>query len=225
MIKYIIINLHLLITGTAVFGIEKHAQAMKTPLRDQSPQQDNHSTMSSDDADSDAGNRGRSKRIFIQPPVTINVFGAGAVTTGGYDTGPTAATTTTTCSTGISGSSDSVISRLESQIAALSCKVEQLTSQISSAQPPRRLQVDSGQWRTKGASASQRVTFSKRYESAPRVVVSIFKADLHHAKNFRLNVYASGIDSEGFTVHADSWDDTILFGCGVSWLAIGNGQE
>ncbi|KAM0511457.1 hypothetical protein ACHAPE_009896 [Trichoderma viride] len=199
------------------------------PLRDQSSQQqDDHLTMSSDDAvqftdtDSDAGNRSRSERIFIQPPVTINVFGASAVTTGGSDTGPTAAITTS--STGISGSSDSVISRLESQIAALSLKVEQLASQINSAQPQPRLQVDSGQWRTKRASA-QRVTFSKRFKSAPRVIVSIFKADLDRNKNFRLNVYASSIDSEGFNVHADIWHDTILFECGVSWVAIGNGQE
>ncbi|KAL6699973.1 hypothetical protein J3F84DRAFT_345264 [Trichoderma pleuroticola] len=180
--------------------------------------------MSSDDTvqftdmDSDAGHRGRSKRIII-PPVTINVFGAGAVTTGG----PTAATTT--ISTGTSGSSDSVISRLESQIAALSCKVEQLASQINSAQPQPRLQVDSGLWRrVKGAPALQRVAFSKRFESAPRVIVGICKADVDCNKNFRVNVYESDIDREGFTVHADIWDDTIFFECGVSWVAIGDGK-
>lgn len=34
------------------------------------------------DIDSDSGNRGRSEGIFIRPLVTINAFGAGAVTTG-----------------------------------------------------------------------------------------------------------------------------------------------
>ncbi|KKO98405.1 hypothetical protein THAR02_09496 [Trichoderma harzianum] len=200
------------------------------PLGDQSPQQqDDYSTTSSDDTvqftdiGSDAGNCGRSERIYIQPPVTINVFGAGAVTTGGSATGHTAATITTSSST--SGSSDSVISRLESQIAALSDKVEQLASQINSAQPQPRLQVDSGMWRRMaGAPPLQRVAFSKRFESAPRVIVGIFKADIDCNKNFRLNVYASDIDSEGFTVHADFWHDTILFECGVSWVAIGNGK-
>lgn len=202
---------------------------MKMPLGDQSPQQDDYSTTSSDDTvqftdiGSDAGNRGRSERIYIQPPVTINVFGAGAVTTGGSATGHTAATITTSSST--SGSSDSVISRLESQIAALSDKVEQLASQINSAQPQPRLQVDSGMWRRmKGAPPLQRVAFSKRFESAPRVIVGIFKADIDCNKNFRLNVYASDIDSEGFTVNAHYWSDTKLFECGVSWVAIGNGK-
>lgn len=64
------------------------------------------------------------------------------------------AAATTTSSTGISGSSDSVISLLESQMAALSYKVKQLASQINPAQPQPRLQVDSGQWRTKRASTS-----------------------------------------------------------------------
>ncbi|KAK4080302.1 hypothetical protein Trihar35433_1407 [Trichoderma harzianum] len=202
---------------------------MKMPLGDQSPQQDDYSTVSSDDTiqftdiGSDADNRGPSERILIQPPVTINVFGAGAVTTGGSDTGHTAATIIS--STGTSGSSDSVISRLESQIAALSYKIEQLASQINSAQPQPGLQVDSGLWfRTEGAPALQRITFSKRFESAPRVIVGIFKADLDCSKNFRLNVYASAIDSEGFTIHADFWHDTILYECGVSWVAIGNGK-
>jgi outer membrane murein-binding lipoprotein Lpp len=209
---------------------------MKVPLRDQSPQQADHLTMSSDDTvqftdiDSDTGNHGGNRRIFSQPPVTINiqpsqppvtinVFGAGAVTTGESNTA------TTTSTTGISNSSDSIISRLESQIAALSYKVEQLASQVNSAQPQPRLQVDSGQWRNKMASASQRVNFSKTFESAPRVIVSISKADIDCNANFRLNVFASEIDSEGFTIHANSWLDTVLFECGVSWVAIGNGKE
>ncbi|OPB38323.1 hypothetical protein A0O28_0014280 [Trichoderma guizhouense] len=200
------------------------------PLGDQSPQQDDYSITSSDDTvqftdiGSDADNRGPSERIFVQPPVTINVFGAGAVTTGGSDTGHTAVTITS--STGTSGSSDSVISRLESQIAALSYKVEQLASQINSAQPQPGLQVDSGLWfRIEKAPALQRITFSKRFESAPRVIVGIFKADLDCNKNFRLNVYASAIDSEGFTIHADFWHDTILYECGVSWVAIGDRKD
>ncbi|PTB60863.1 hypothetical protein M431DRAFT_12693 [Trichoderma harzianum CBS 226.95] len=204
---------------------------MKMPLGlDQSPSQDDYSTTSSDDTvqftdiGSDAGNRGPSERILIQPPVTINVFGAGAVTTGGSDTGHTAATTIS--STGTSGSSDAVISRLESQIAALSDKVEQLASQIKSAQQPQpRLQVDNGMWRRmKGAPPTQRIAFSKRFESAPRVIVGICKADIDCHRNFRLNVYASAIDSEGFTVNAHYWADTNLFECGVSWVAIGNAR-
>lgn len=202
---------------------------MEMPLGDQSPQQDDYSTTSSDDPvlltdiGSDAGNRGRNKRILIQPPVTINVFGAGAVTTGGSDTGHAAATITT--SSGTSGSSDSVISRLESQIAALSDKVEQLASQIKSAQPQPRLQVESGQWRrVKGSPPLQRIAFSKKFESAPRVIVGICKADVDCSKNFRLKVYASDIDSEGFTVNAHYWSDTNLIECGVSWVAIGNAR-
>ncbi|KAM0251713.1 hypothetical protein ACHAQJ_008034 [Trichoderma viride] len=208
---------------------------MKKPSGDQSSwqQEDDHLSMSSDDAvqDSDARNRRRSRRIFSQPPVTINVFGAGVISTGGSDTGPTVATTNS--STGISGSSDPVISRLESQIADLSCKVEQLASQINSVQRHPGLQVDSGLWRTKDITvhsypkgrAQQRVTFSKRFQSAPKVIVSIQKADVDCGAHFRVNVYASDIDSEGFTVHIDTWEDTIVYECGVSWVAIGNEKK
>ncbi|UKZ80945.1 hypothetical protein TrVFT333_008710 [Trichoderma virens FT-333] len=146
---------------------------MKAPLGDQPTrqQEDDLVSMSSDyavqfsDIDSDARGHGQSKRIFIQPPVTINLFGAGA--------GPAAATTFS--NTGISGSSDPIISRLESQIAALSSKVEQLASQVNSVQP--RLQVDGGEWSTQNIQCSyprgptqHRITFEKRFKSAPRVV-------------------------------------------------------
>ncbi|RPB20996.1 hypothetical protein L211DRAFT_463614 [Terfezia boudieri ATCC MYA-4762] len=88
------------------------------------------------------------------------------------------------------------------------------------------LKIDSGTWNTKEVRDSHpvektegRVNFSKKFTSLPTVIVSL--SSLEILQGCRVNVYATHICLEGFTIHADSWYDTELFTCGVSWLAIG----
>jgi len=66
-----------------------------------------------------------------------------------------------------------------------------------------------------------RILFSKKFTSVPTVIVSLQLVDVSNSANIRAKVYATHVGLEGFTVHADSWDDTALHSCGVSWLAIG----
>ncbi|KAF8429812.1 hypothetical protein EV426DRAFT_582916 [Tirmania nivea] len=65
------------------------------------------------------------------------------------------------------------------------------------------------------------VYFHQKFTSVPTVIVSLSSADLSHNHNFRLGVYATNVNLEGFTVHADTWDDSVVYACGISWLAIG----
>ncbi|KAI1763812.1 hypothetical protein GGR53DRAFT_344542 [Hypoxylon sp. FL1150] len=144
-----------------------------------------------------------------------------------------------TPSTGSHGSAlgdgtDPIIKLLVAQVAVLSEKVEQLSVEVatqrhtgdSSYQP---IQIDAGSWSTSDvrswqnpcSQTSGRVTFSKQFQTVPNVTVSMKSADVNRYTNFRVRVYATDVDLEGFTVHADSWHDTKIYMCGVSWMAIG----
>ncbi|RPB21003.1 hypothetical protein L211DRAFT_841166 [Terfezia boudieri ATCC MYA-4762] len=92
------------------------------------------------------------------------------------------------------------------------------------------LKIDSGSWNTNQvrdwrypvAETEGRVNFSKKFTSLPTVIVSMSSVDVSNQSNFRVNVYATHVNLEGFTVHVNSWADTKIYSCGVSWLAIGH---
>lgn len=115
---------------------------------------------------------------------------------------------------------------LAAKFAALTEMVEQLSLAVATQHPT---EVDSGSWNTNDvrswkaprAQTSGRVDFSKPFRGIPKVMVSMNCADVDNAANFRVRVYATDIDLDGFTIHADSWADTRIYSCGVSWTAIG----
>ncbi|KAF8429813.1 hypothetical protein EV426DRAFT_542942 [Tirmania nivea] len=92
------------------------------------------------------------------------------------------------------------------------------------------LKIDSGTWNTNTVrdfrqptpkKTQGRVRFSKKFTSVPTVTVSLSSVDVSNGANFRVTVYATDVTLEGFTAHADSWYDTTVYSCGISWLAIG----
>lgn len=100
---------------------------------------------------------------------------------------------------------------------------------VPSTKPVEMVQFDTGTWNVENVrswaqpseKAEDRVNFSKEFSSIPNVMVSMTGADVSGGTNFRVKVYATNVDSRGFTVHADSWNNTQLYSCGVSWIAIG----
>ncbi|KAI2607583.1 uncharacterized protein GGS25DRAFT_496638 [Hypoxylon fragiforme] len=125
---------------------------------------------------------------------------------------------------------------LAAQVAALAQKVEQLsllTTKLSSTPPPPAITVpiiDTGTWETFGVRTwnearvhrtSGPVKFGKKFAKPPKVVVGIGMADVGNDANFRVSTYATEVTEEGFVAHADSWHDANIFGCGVSWIAVG----
>ena len=66
---------------------------------------------------------------------------------------------------------------------------------------------------------SQRINFSRGYNAPPHVIVWIKGFTMDKGKNWRLNAYATDIDQWGFTIHIDTWADTILRRGVASWIA------
>ncbi|KAL9608793.1 MAG: hypothetical protein Q9167_006380, partial [Letrouitia subvulpina] len=85
-----------------------------------------------------------------------------------------------------------------------------------------------GGWGEKGLGDKNevKVTFSRTFAKAPKVVVWLSALDFSKAYNWRLKAYASDISPEGFTLHADTWGGSILYKTDVSYIAIAaDGQD
>ncbi|KAI0853356.1 hypothetical protein F5Y00DRAFT_257381 [Daldinia vernicosa] len=101
---------------------------------------------------------------------------------------------------------------------------------VTSPPPIEKIKLDSGTWNTGDVRSWDHprekteglIKFTKEFTSIPTVLVSMNTASVKGGSNFRVKVYATEISSHGFTVHADSWADTVLYSCGVTWLAIGS---
>ncbi|KAI1326331.1 hypothetical protein F5Y16DRAFT_375495 [Xylariaceae sp. FL0255] len=174
------------------------------------------------------------KRVLFRPQVTVNVFNTGGSSTGGSSEGGSGSGTGGTGTGGqasvtgggrlADGDGNEFISGLASQLAALTKKVEHLSSAAK-----RGPAIECGDWGTDNVRSSNppqqatqaRINFAKPFNSVPTVMVSINAADVSNAKNFRVTVYATAVDVKGFTINANSWYDSLLYSCGVSWLAIG----
>lgn len=73
--------------------------------------------------------------------------------------------------------------------------------------------------RTPDGPASVHIDFECRFVTPPKVVVFFNFIDLDKNRNWRLNVSASDIDVNGFTLHIETWGDTILHGAQACWIA------
>lgn len=65
----------------------------------------------------------------------------------------------------------------------------------------------------------QEVNFLNPFESRPEVIVTLSMLDADSKTNVRLNVEATAISRDGFTVKITTWGDTKLFGVGGNWIA------
>ena len=67
------------------------------------------------------------------------------------------------------------------------------------------------------------ITFEKKYEAIPHVMVSISSLDAgsngKFDKNIRIKVYAKNIDTSGFDIQIHTWECSTLFGVKVSWIS------
>ena len=69
----------------------------------------------------------------------------------------------------------------------------------------------------KPGNVIHRVNFPRTFESQPKVVVGIKQFDI--GDNWRLRVYATDIDTKGFTIHAIAWGSTVLTSVQATWIA------
>ena len=71
--------------------------------------------------------------------------------------------------------------------------------------------------REKPGNVIHRVNFPRTFASQPKVVVGIKGFEI--SDNWRLRVYATNIDTKGFTIHAITWGSTILSSVQATWIA------
>ncbi|KAK2594350.1 hypothetical protein QQS21_007951 [Conoideocrella luteorostrata] len=117
---------------------------------------------------------------------------------------------------------DTVNSKLDIQSAGLKIAV-------IAPEQVKTLGFDSGTWSTEQvrlwtapqAHTNGQIKFNTKFSTAPVVSVSAMAVDLS-GSGLRFKVYATNVDNVGFTVHADTWGDTSLYSCVVSWVAIGS---
>ena len=66
---------------------------------------------------------------------------------------------------------------------------------------------------------SKRIDFARAFNGPPKVVVFLNALDMDRSRNWRLKTFVSDVDARGFTLHLDSWSDSILYSAGATWLA------
>ncbi|EXJ69300.1 uncharacterized protein A1O5_07336 [Cladophialophora psammophila CBS 110553] len=66
---------------------------------------------------------------------------------------------------------------------------------------------------------SSHINFSYKFDVAPKVVAWIDGLEMTSGKDWRMKVYATEIDLTGFTIHIDTWNDTVLYVGNASWAA------
>ena len=72
-------------------------------------------------------------------------------------------------------------------------------------------------------TVTHHITFEKKYEANPHVMVSISSLDAgsnsFRDKTIRIKVYALNIDTSGFDIQVSTWEWSTLFGVKVSWIS------
>ena len=75
--------------------------------------------------------------------------------------------------------------------------------------------MNGNDWR----EAKHHVTFDVKYDKNPKVIVSINQLDYDKNKNLRINVLPADIDSTGFDLKIQTWEDTSLHSVRLSWIS------
>ncbi|KAF8137288.1 hypothetical protein EV363DRAFT_1535234 [Boletus edulis] len=63
------------------------------------------------------------------------------------------------------------------------------------------------------------------FVTPPKVVVFLNHIDLDKNYNWRLSVSASDIDKSGFTLHIETWGNTVLYAARACWIAYPEDRE
>lgn len=84
--------------------------------------------------------------------------------------------------------------------------------------------VDDHPWDKPIPQTSRRIKFDRSYGAAPSIVVWLNQLDMEIGRNWRVKAYATDIDAHGFTIHIDTWADSILWSASASWIAYPAGK-
>jgi len=74
-------------------------------------------------------------------------------------------------------------------------------------------------WDKPQTLTSRRIDFATPYAATPQVICWLNEFDIDKNHGWRCKTYVSNIDNKGFTIHVDTWADTILYSGGATWVA------
>ena len=69
---------------------------------------------------------------------------------------------------------------------------------------------------------SQHIYFEEKYERPPKVLVFFNKLDSAKDRNLRYSIYSSNIDTSGFDLYINTWDDSCIYGFRIIWISFLN---
>ena len=77
-----------------------------------------------------------------------------------------------------------------------------------------------GAWENHAPQNSKRISFATAFQGqAPKIVCWLTSIDMDKNYGWRCRAYATDIDTAGFTVHIDTWANTIMYSAGMTWIA------
>lgn len=77
-----------------------------------------------------------------------------------------------------------------------------------------------GAWENHAPQNLKRIDFAKPFQGQPpKLICWLTLVDMDQRYNWRCKTYATDVDTNGFTVHIDTWGDTIMYSAGMTWLA------
>lgn len=79
--------------------------------------------------------------------------------------------------------------------------------------------TDDHPWNAPQTLTSRRINFARPFVTPPKVISFLTSLDMANTANWRVKTYVDGIDAKGFTIHVDTWADTILYLGGAAWIA------
>lgn len=79
--------------------------------------------------------------------------------------------------------------------------------------------LDDHHWTKPQTLTTRLINFPRRYPVPPKVVVWLTAFDMKHDKNWRVKTFATNITATSFTIHIDTWADTVLYSAVASWIA------
>jgi len=66
---------------------------------------------------------------------------------------------------------------------------------------------------------SRRINFARPYFTPPKVIVFLKKLGMNKNRNWLIITKVSDIDANGFTIHINTWGDSILYRAVAGWIA------
>ena len=74
-------------------------------------------------------------------------------------------------------------------------------------------------WKNPNSPASVRINFERPFFTPPNVAVFFNCIELDKSRDWRLKTTATDINTNGFTLHIDTWSTTVFYAARVGWIA------